>query len=111
VLFRRVLDNLLENADKYSPDPANAIQLRISRAAERVTFEVADRGQGICAEDLPQVFTPFFRGEPSRSRDTGGVGLGLTLAKRIVEAHAGTIQLSSRPGGGTLAQVSLPARS
>jgi two-component system OmpR family sensor kinase len=121
-LFRRVLDNLLENADKYSPDPALEVGLRAAHSAEtdgRVVFEVVDRGLGIPPEDLPRVFTPFFRGERSRSRGTGGVGLGLTLAKRIVEAHGGSIEVTSGGAGappnhenvssGTKVRVTLPA--
>ena len=108
VLFRRVLDNLLENAHKYSPDLAQPIELALEASDTALTFEVHDHGSGIAAEDLPRIFSPFFRGERSRSRETGGVGLGLTLAKRIVEAHGGTITLSSQPGVGTSARVTLP---
>jgi signal transduction histidine kinase len=108
-LIRRAIDNLLENAHKYSPDGASAITLRTSRVDAGVTFEVADQGMGIPASDLPHLFTPFFRGERSRSRGTGGVGLGLTLAKRIVEAHRGTIDVRSAAGQGTTARVTLPA--
>jgi signal transduction histidine kinase len=108
VLFRRVLDNLLENAHKYSPDEGTPVALRATGGEGAVVFQVSDRGLGIPAEDLPRVFTPFFRGERSRSRGTGGVGLGLTLAKRIVEAHRGTIDVSSEVGGGTTVRVSLP---
>jgi signal transduction histidine kinase len=111
VLFRRVLENLLANADKYSPDFHRPILLRTSASDGRVTFEVVDRGMGIPAEDLPRVFAPFFRSERSRSRDGGGVGLGLTLAKRIVEAHAGSIDVTSSVGQGTTVRVSLPAAS
>ncbi|MGN6107898.1 MAG: sensor histidine kinase [Kofleriaceae bacterium] len=109
MLFRRVIDNLLENADKYSPERTAPISLAVRRAGDRVEFEVRDRGIGITAEDLPRVFTPFFRGERSRSREAGGVGLGLTLAKRIVEAHGGTIELDSQRGTGTTVRVSLAA--
>jgi signal transduction histidine kinase len=108
VLFRRVLDNLLENAEKYSPDPDRPLALRVSGGEKGVLFEVADRGLGIPAEDLPRIFAPFFRGERSRSRGTGGVGLGLTLAKRIVDAHGGTIDVTSEVGRGTTVRVSLP---
>ena len=111
MLLRRVLDNLLENAHKYSPDPTPPIRLRASRVGDRVRFEVADRGNGIAPDDLPHVFTPFFRGETSRSRDTGGVGLGLTLAKRIVEAHDGTIDVASELGKGTTVAVMVPVAS
>ncbi len=108
MLFRRVLDNLLENAHKYSPDPAAPIALDTHTESQSAIFEVKDRGVGIPADDLPHVFSPFFRGERSRDRRSGGVGLGLTLARRIVEAHAGRISIESRPGGGTTARVALP---
>jgi len=109
MLVRRVLDNLLENAHKYTPDRGHPTTISARRAGDRVVFEVVDRGAGIAAEDLPQVFTAFFRGERSRSRETGGVGLGLTLAKRIVEAHGGTIEAASTTGAGTTLRVALPA--
>jgi signal transduction histidine kinase len=63
---------------------------------------------GIAKEDLPLVFTPFFRAERSRSRDTGGVGLGLALVKRIVLAHGGTVSVDSELGAGTTVCVSIP---
>ncbi len=109
-LFRRVIDNLLENAHKYSPDPDARLDLTVTATESTgVTFELRDRGIGITADDLPRVFAPFFRGDRSRSREAGGVGLGLTLAKRIVTAHGGTIELSSTPGTGTTVRVTVPA--
>lgn len=108
VLLRRVIDNLLENAHKYTPDLQHPIWLRLSSDGGQVRFEVEDRGLGIPEEDLPRLFTAFFRGERSRSRGTGGVGLGLTLAKRIVEAHGGTIEVETSRGAGTLMRVLLP---
>jgi len=109
MLVRRVLDNLLENAHKYTPDTGRPTAISARLDGSRVVFEVADRGLGIGAEDLPHVFTAFFRGERSRSRETGGVGLGLTLAKRIVEAHDGTIEATSTAGAGTTMRVALPS--
>ncbi|MDQ3333987.1 MAG: HAMP domain-containing histidine kinase [Myxococcota bacterium] len=109
VLFRRVIDNLLENAHKYSPDGRAPLSLEVACDAKRVVFEVRDKGIGILTDDLPKVFTAFFRGDKSRSRETGGVGLGLTLAKRIVEAHGGTIEITSKPGEGTNVRVAVPA--
>jgi signal transduction histidine kinase len=108
-LFRRVIDNLLENAHKYSPDPDARLDLAVTAEDGRVVFEIRDRGIGITADDLPRVFAPFFRGDRSRSREAGGVGLGLTLAKRIVAAHGGTIDLTSTPGVGTTVRVAVPA--
>lgn len=108
VLLRRVLDNLLENAHKYSPDPTTRVALSVSADGGAVTFEVRDQGVGIPQEDLPRVFTAFFRGDRSRSRGTGGVGLGLTLAKRIVEAHGGTMAVESAARQGTTVRVQVP---
>jgi signal transduction histidine kinase len=109
VLFRRVIDNLIENAHKYTPDPDSPIELRTSRDGNDVVFEVRDRGIGISPEDLPRIFTAFFRSERSRSRETGGVGLGLTLARRIVEAHGGSIEATSTLNVGTTIRVTVPS--
>jgi len=108
VTFRRVLDNLLENAHKYSSEPDAPITLGARSEPGHTLFEIADRGTGIAAEDLPHVFEPFFRAERSRTRGAGGVGLGLTLAKRIVEAHGGRIAIASSVGSGTVVTVTLP---
>ena len=105
-LFRRVIDNLLDNAHKYSPAGAE-ITLEVRAEGGEVVFEVIDAGMGISDKDLARVFEPFFRAERSRSRGTGGVGLGLTLAKRIIDAHGGSIALSSQVGRGTRAQIRL----
>ena len=108
MLFRRVLDNLLDNAQKYTPDASLPIVLRATQEGEQAVFEVRDRGIGIADADLPHVFGAFFRSERSRSRGTGGVGLGLTLVKRIVDAHGGTIRIASAQGAGTTVRVSVP---
>jgi signal transduction histidine kinase len=107
VLFRRVVDNLLENAHKYTPDRAAAIRLAVTRDDDRVVFEIADRGVGLSPEELPHVFDAFWRSERSRSRATGGVGLGLTLAKRIIDAHGAGISVTSDVGRGTTARISV----
>ncbi len=108
-VLRRAIDNVLDNADKYSPDPKTPITLRVRRAGERVEIVVEDRGIGIEATDLPRIFEPFFRAERSRVRSAGGVGLGLALSLRIVEAHRGTVEATSEPGVGTTIVVSLEA--
>lgn len=107
-LLRRALDNVLDNAAKYSPPSAGPIVLHAEPAERGVEFEVRDPGVGIAPEDLPHVFTPFFRGDRSRTRATGGAGLGLALAKRIVDAHAGRMELSSTPGRGTTVRIRIP---
>lgn len=108
MLFRRVLDNLLDNAVKYTPDPAAPIVLEVGAAGEAAEFAVIDRGVGIAADDLPNLLLPFFRAERSRTRDAGGVGLGLTLADRIVRAHGGSLRIQSTPHVGTTVRVRLP---
>jgi signal transduction histidine kinase len=108
VLLRRALDNLLDNARKYSPT-ASEIRLRAARNGDQIVVEVIDHGEGIAPADLERLFTPFFRADRSRTRATGGVGLGLALSKRIVEAHGGTVAARSAPGEGTTMTVTLPA--
>jgi signal transduction histidine kinase len=106
-LLRRLLANLLDNAAKYSEPPA-PIRLEVARDGAGAVVEVRDRGIGIAPEDLPRLFTPFFRTDRSRARGTGGTGLGLALARRIAEAHGGTIAAESAPGEGTTFRVRLP---
>ncbi len=107
-LLRRLLDNLLDNAAKYSEAPA---PVRLAARAEpgAAVLEVRDRGIGIAAEDLPRLFTPFFRTDRSRARNTGGVGLGLALARRIARAHGGDVEVESQVDQGTTFRVRLPA--
>jgi two-component system, OmpR family, sensor kinase len=107
-LIARVLNNLLDNAAKYSAPSAGWVRLGVEGSAREVTFTVEDQGAGIAPEDLPHVFTPFFRADPSRSRRTGGFGLGLSLARSIAEAHGGSLALASEPGRGTRAVLVLP---
>jgi two-component system OmpR family sensor kinase len=104
-LVRRVVDNLLENAARYGEGP---IEVVVEAAGSGVQFSVLDRGPGVDAGDRALVFEPFFRGERSRSRRSGGVGLGLTLCRRIVEAHGGWIEARARPGGGAWFCFELP---
>jgi signal transduction histidine kinase len=106
-LLRRAIDNLLDNAAKYS-DEAAPVDLTARLDGSAVVIEVRDRGIGIDAGDLPRLFTPFFRTDRSRARGTGGVGLGLALVKRIVEAHGGAVAVESAPEQGTTIRVRLP---
>ncbi len=106
-LLRRLVENLLDNARKYS-DPGVPVTLAALAGPGGLVLEVRDRGIGMDPADLPRLFTPFFRTDRSRARGTGGVGLGLNLARRIAEAHGGTIVAESRPGEGTTIRVLLP---
>ena len=102
--LKRALTNLIGNAVKYGE------RARVSLAASPRSVEIAveDDGPGIPADELSRVFEPFYRVEESRSRDTGGVGLGLAIARTVVEAQGGTLVLSNRIPRGLRAQISLP---
>jgi signal transduction histidine kinase len=106
--LRTVLRNLLGNAVKYSLPDSRPIELSVSGEGSTVSVQVNDDGPGIPAEDLPRLFDPFFRVDRSRSRKTGGYGLGLSICKRIVDAHGGRIEAANRPGRGACFTLSFP---
>jgi len=106
-LLRRALDNLLENARAYSDEGA-PIDLVACVEDHALSLVVTDRGIGIAPEELPNIATPFYRTDPSRARRTGGLGLGLSLARRIVESHRGTLDIESELGRGTSVRIKLP---
>jgi signal transduction histidine kinase len=103
----RVLSNLLGNAVRHTP-AGGTVKVQAEAMQDGVRVEISDTGEGISAEDLPHVFERFYRGEKSRSRATGGAGLGLAIAKGIVEAHGGRIGAESTPGEGTRFYFTLP---
>ncbi|MHB8647403.1 MAG: sensor histidine kinase, partial [Thermomicrobiales bacterium] len=98
-LVGRAVENLLDNALRHTPTDGT-IAVRWQTEADRVTFTVADTGPGIAARDLPHLFDPLYRGEASRNRETGGVGLGLTIARRILRAHGGDLTAANGATGG-----------
>ncbi len=104
----RVLSNLVGNALRHTP-PGGWVEIHAGREGGEVRVEVADSGEGIQPEDLPHVFDQFYRGEKSRNRATGGAGLGLAIARGIVEAHGGQIWVESEPGKGSRFVFTIPA--
>jgi signal transduction histidine kinase len=94
----------VDNAIRYG----GRATIGVEDAADRLTIRVLDDGPGIPEQELEQAFEPFFRGEASRSRDTGGTGLGLGIARNIARAHGGELLLRNRPEGGLEAVLSLP---
>jgi signal transduction histidine kinase len=106
----QVLHNLLANAITHTP-AGGQITVSAAMAGQFVEVSVADSGEGIPAEDLPLIFERFYRVDKSRSRPGGGSGLGLTIAKRMVEAHGGTISVSSQPGKGSRFTFGVPVDS
>ncbi len=116
----QVIGNLLANALHHASlqgAPANensgGEHVHLSAAADEdgIVVSIIDHGPGVAEADLPRLFERFWRGDPSRSRDTGGSGLGLAIARRIVEAHAGRIWAEATPGGGLTAAFWLPTRT
>ncbi|MGZ5201099.1 MAG: PAS domain-containing hybrid sensor histidine kinase/response regulator [Telluria sp.] len=109
VRLTEVVSNLLHNAVKYTADGGD-IGITVERDAGEVVFRVTDNGMGIAPESLPQVFTMFAQAEDARARRKGGLGVGLALARRIVELHGGEITAESDgPGKGSTFTVRLPA--
>jgi len=106
--LRAVLRNLLDNAFKYSLADSQPIVLSVSEVEDGVVIRIQDDGQGIPDGERASVFEPFFRIDPSRSKKTGGYGLGLSMCKRIVEAHGGTIHIESNPRRGVSFIVKIP---
>lgn len=102
--LRRALRNVIENAERYGDNPRVCYQAR----NDEFVITVEDNGPGIPAPELERVFDPFFRLEQSRSLETGGHGLGLSIARTIIRAHGGDISLSNRDEGGLRATIAIP---
>jgi signal transduction histidine kinase len=98
--IKTVLRNLLENAVKFALPDSRAIEIALEQDADTVTLRVLDDGPGIPQADISNLFEPFFRVDRSRSKKTGGYGLGLSICKRIMEAHGGSITVTNNPGRG-----------
>lgn len=105
--LRQLLLNLCDNAVKYN-QPGGTLSLELRRDHDYAELRVTNTGQGIQPEVLPRIFEPFFRGDPSHSQAIEGCGLGLSIARWIVTAHRGTIEIRSKPGETTTAFVRLP---
>ena len=102
--LKRCVRNLMENAVNYG----QAASVAVEDSDDRLQILVRDEGPGIPDAELERVFDPFYRLEGSRSRDSGGTGLGLTIARSIAESHGGRLTLGNRPGGGLEARLTLP---
>ena len=105
--LEQIATNLVANAWRYTE--SGQVRLRVARERDDAVLEVSDTGLGIAAEDLRHVFTRFWRGDPSRSRATGGAGIGLAIVRELVRAHDGRVDVDSAPGRGSTFRVILPA--
>lgn len=105
---RTVLQNLLENAAKYSLPTSRPVEISAAQNVDTIVIRVTDDGVGIPEGDLERVFEPFFRVDRSRSKSTGGYGLGLSICKRVMEAHGGSIAVERQTGRGTSFVLTFP---
>ena len=110
VALEQIFLNLIENALRYTPSGESA-QVAVAARDGEVVVEVADHGSGIAPEHLPHLFERFYRVDKARSREFGGVGLGLSIVKTLVEAHGGSIEVRSGVGKGSTFTVRLPGSS
>jgi two-component system, OmpR family, sensor histidine kinase BaeS len=106
--LRQAVGNLVSNAIRHTP-PGGDVTVTCQRAGGEFVVEVADTGTGISPEDLPRIFDRFWRADKSRSRRTGGSGLGLPITRQLVEAHGGHVTATSVPGSGSVFTIRLPA--
>jgi signal transduction histidine kinase len=106
--LEQVMLILCDNARRYTPSDGSIV-LRIAIDRNGARFSVSDTGSGISPEDQQRIFTRFFRSDVSRERLSGGAGLGLAIAKAIVTAHGGDIEVKSAPGVGSTFTVILPS--
>jgi signal transduction histidine kinase len=104
--LRRLFDNVIRNGIKF----ATCVRLHLRVEGDEAVVEVVDDGPGLPPHDLERVFEPFYRGEASRSRETGGIGLGLAVVRSIARAHGGDAVMINRPSGGLICRVRLPLR-
>jgi histidine kinase len=109
--FKRVLANIINNSLKYMDKEKKELKISLHSNQENVEISIADNGPGIPTESIPHIFNQFYRAEQSRNKLTGGSGLGLSIAKMIIEEHNGTIRLESTITVGTEIIISLPHKS
>ena len=109
-LFEVMIKNILENALRYNPIEGEPIQIRVEQVEDTYEIKIRDFGPGFSKEDLTKVTEPFYRTGQSRSRQSGGFGLGLYLCKQIVEAHQGTIAIANHEKTGAVVVVTIPKR-
>ena len=99
--LKRVVTNIVQNSMKYMDKKHKEIQVRLSSSSDEVIVEMKDNGSGIRKEDIPHIFDSFYRTDTSRNSSTGGSGLGLSIVKKIIEEHGGTVWAVSKLGEGT----------
>jgi len=107
--LKSVFQNIIDNAMKYALEDSNPIEVRLSNLEDKVIITVKDDGEGIPEEHLLHIFKPFYRVDSSRSKQTGGHGLGLSLCEKIIKAHKGNITMQNNIKRGVIVSISLPS--
>jgi signal transduction histidine kinase len=110
LLIRRAMFNILDNAIKYSKENGK-VEVSATVQDTMARLQIRDYGIGIAPDDLPNIFDRLFRADRARNRINGGAGLGLSMARWIIEAHQGTISVSSTPNQGSRFEIALPISS
>jgi two-component system OmpR family sensor kinase len=105
--LRQVVGNLMRNALVHTPG-TTPIEIAVSRENGLARLSVADHGPGLPTDQLEKIFEPFYRADPSRNRDSGGAGLGLSIVNAVVSAHGGKVKVKETSGGGATFEVELP---
>jgi len=105
--LRQVLANLLQNANRHTP-PGTPVHVRVVDEEHEAVIEVADEGPGMSSEEAGRAFERFWRSDPSRTRSSGGAGLGLSIVAAIAESHGGRAEVQSAAGHGSIFRVHLP---
>jgi two-component system sensor histidine kinase CpxA len=112
LLLRSAIENVVRNAVRYSPEGGEvAIDMRSTPDMKRVMITVLDRGPGVPAASLHRLFDPFFRVDPARDRDSGGVGLGLSIVRQATLFHGGSVTAQNHPEGGLIVRLEFPTES
>ena len=106
--IKTVLKNIISNAIKFSNAASDPVRISVNQQSHFTVVQIADSGIGIPAEELSFIFEPFYRVDKSRSKETGGYGLGLSLCKTIMDAHDGKIEVTSKAGEGTTVSLYFP---
>jgi len=106
--IKTVFQNIIANGIKFSDADSHPVRISVKPQPHQTVVRIADNGIGIPEEELSYIFEPFYRVDKSRSKDTGGYGLGLSLCKTIMEAHNGKIEIASQPGEGTIVSLIFP---
>jgi two-component system phosphate regulon sensor histidine kinase PhoR len=108
-LLSQVWINLIHNSIKFTPE-GGLVRVALCRRPERIEVSIADTGIGIAHEDQPHIFERFYKADKARRHSEGGSGLGLSIARKVVEMHRGSIAVRSDPGAGATFLVELPLR-